>query len=48
MSINEHEKRNGKKDKDISKNHTIVMQDESIKAGKELLTKEKEFTLVHE
>jgi predicted dithiol-disulfide oxidoreductase (DUF899 family) len=48
MSINEHEKRTGKKDKDLSKNHTIVKQDEWIKARKDLLTKEKEFTVVRD
>ncbi|CAN5709057.1 hypothetical protein BH23THE1_BH23THE1_33580 [soil metagenome] len=48
MSINEHEKTNGKKDKDLSKNHTIVKQDEWIKARKDLLTKEKEFTVVRD
>ena len=48
MSINEHEKRTGKKDKDLSKNHTIVKQDEWIKARKDLLIKEKEFTVVRD
>ena len=48
MSINEHEKRSGKKDKDLSKNHSIVEQDEWIKARKDLLTKEKEFTVVRD
>lgn len=44
MSINEHKERNGTNDKDLSDNHTIVSQDKWIKARKELLTKEKEFT----
>ena len=44
MSIKEQEERNGKKDNDLSDNHIIVSQDEWIKARKELLTKEKEFT----
>jgi predicted dithiol-disulfide oxidoreductase (DUF899 family) len=44
MSIKEQEERNGKKDNDLFDNHTIVSQDEWIKARKELLTKEKEFT----
>ncbi len=44
MSIKEQEERNGEKDNDFSYNHTIVSQDEWIKARKELLTKEKEFT----
>ena len=44
MSIKEQEEGNGKKDNDLSDNHTIVSQDEWVKARKELLTKEKEFT----
>jgi predicted dithiol-disulfide oxidoreductase (DUF899 family) len=42
MSTKEHAERNGMKD--LSKNHTIVSQDNWIEARKELLTKEKEFT----
>jgi len=44
MSINKHEETNGAKDIDLSDNHTIVSQDKWIKARKELLIKEKEFT----
>ena len=48
MSINKHEETNGAKDKDLSDNHTIVSQDKWIKARKELLIKEKEFTRARE
>ena len=34
--------------KDLSENHTIVSQDQWIKARKELLTKEKEFTHIRD
>ena len=44
MSLKVRKERNGDKDKDLSKNHTIVSQHEWIKARKKLLTKEKEFT----
>jgi predicted dithiol-disulfide oxidoreductase (DUF899 family) len=48
MSLKEQKERSGVKDKDLSKNHTIVKQDEWIKARKELLTKEKEFTVLRD
>ena len=41
MSLKMEEERKGEKDKDLSKNHTIVTEHERIKARKELLTKEK-------
>jgi predicted dithiol-disulfide oxidoreductase (DUF899 family) len=45
MSIKEQEEeRNGKEDNDLFDNHAIVSQGEWIKARKELLIKEKEFT----
>jgi len=44
MSIKEQKERKGEKNMDLSKNHTIVSQHEWIKARKELLTIEKEFT----
>lgn len=48
MCIKEQEGRNEKKDNDLSNNHTIVSQDEWIKARKDLLTKEKEFTIARD
>jgi predicted dithiol-disulfide oxidoreductase (DUF899 family) len=44
MSIKEEVSRNGTKHRDLSVNHAIVSPDEWIKARKDLLTKEKEFT----
>jgi predicted dithiol-disulfide oxidoreductase (DUF899 family) len=45
MSINEQKETNGNKGKkDFSENHEIVSQDEWMKARKDLLAKEKEFT----
>jgi predicted dithiol-disulfide oxidoreductase (DUF899 family) len=44
MPIKEQVNRNGTKHIDLSDNHAIVSQDEWIKARKDLLTKEKEFT----
>ena len=45
MSLGEQEERNRRKD---SENHTIVSQDEWLKARKDLLAKEKEFTLIRD
>jgi predicted dithiol-disulfide oxidoreductase (DUF899 family) len=44
MPIKEEVDRNGTKRIDLSYNHAIVSQDQWIKARKDLLTKEKEFT----
>jgi predicted dithiol-disulfide oxidoreductase (DUF899 family) len=44
MPIKEQVARKGTKHMDLSDNHAIVSQDEWIKARKDLLTKEKEFT----
>ena len=48
MSIKVQKERNDKKEKDVLDNHKIVSQSEWIKARKDLLAKEKEFTILRD
>ena len=48
MSIKVQKDRNNRKEKDVLDDHKIVTQNEWIKARKNLLAKEKEFTILHD
>ena len=48
MSIKVQKERNDKKEKDVLDNHKIVSQSEWIKDRKDLLAKEKEFTILRD
>ena len=48
MSLKEQKQKNDKKEKHISENHKIVSQSEWMEARKDLLAKEKEFTILRD
>ena len=48
MSLKEQKQKNDKKEKYISENHKIVSQSEWMEARKDLLAKEKEFTILRD
>ena len=48
MSIKVQKERNNRKEKDLLDNHKIVSQSEWIKARKDLLANEKEFTILRD
>ncbi len=48
MSIKEQKERNDKKEKEVLDNHKIVSQSEWMEARKDLLAKEKEFTILRD
>lgn len=48
MSLKEQKQKNDKEEKHISENHKIVSQSEWMEARKDLLSKEKEFTILRD